>query len=294
MFFPHTNINSPSILAFLVLLGLTACKQPIATSIQYPAANGSQDSYQVNSEWQLVWADEFNQVQLNTDSWNRQVEEAGRFNQEWQRYTDSNDNAYIENGYLVLKAIHESDTLGHNQYSSARLNTAEKHSWKYGKIAARIQLPYGQGLWPAFWMLGSNISENGGDTPWPQSGEIDILELYGSKNDALVEANIHCADHANNHAMLTAPHFVLEQGIFADAFHIFEIEWNKKEIRWMVDGNEYASTTIESAERAEFHQPFFILLNIAVGGQWAGRPDKSTPFPQYMYVDWVRVYQNAG
>lgn len=291
--FMKTLLATPLTLALTALFMSTACSVLDPKAVQYPADNASNDSYEVDIGWQLVWADEFDGDQLNSENWNRQVEEAGRFNQEWQRYTASSKNSYIENGHLVLKAIHESDVHGHDQYTSARLNTAKKQSWKYGKIAARIQLPYGEGMWPAFWMLGSNISENGGDTPWPQSGEIDILELYGSKNDAVVEANIHYAGRDNKHAMLKAPHFELEEGKFADAFHIFEIEWDEERIAWLVDGYEYASTPINSVDLAEFQKEFFILLNIAVGGEWAGRPDDSTLFPQYMYVDWVRTYQKV-
>mgnify|MGYP001824532336 CR=1 FL=1 len=146
-------------------------------------------------------------------------------------------------------------------------------------------------MWPAFWMLGANCTEAGGDTPWPQCGEIDILELYGSKNNAVVEANIHYADEDGKHAMLQPPRFKLDDGIFADRFHVFEIEWNDREIIWRVDGIKYASTRIDSKDRSAFHREFFILLNLAVGGTWAGRPDDSTPFPQQMVVDWVRVYR---
>jgi len=192
---------------------------------------------------------------------------------------------------LVIKAIHESDTHGMNQYSSVRLNTAQKQAWRHGKIAARIQLPYGKGIWPAFWMLGENCDENGGDTPWPQCGEIDIFELYGSKDDSAIEANIHYANKAGFHAMLQAPVFTLEEGKFSGNFHVFEIEWDEQKIAWLVDGKEYASTPITSDEFSAFHKEFFILINLAVGGTWAGRPDSSTAFPQYMFIDWVRVYQ---
>ena len=249
------------------------------------------DANQNSPEWTLVWSDEFTGNQLNADNWNRQVEKAGRFNDEWQRYTNSPKNAYVEDGNLVIKAIHESEDHGMNQYTSARLNTAGKQTWKYGKIAARIKLPKGQGIWPAFWMLGANINENGGDTPWPQCGEIDILEFYGSKDNAVVEGNIHYANEHNVHQMMGAVAYKLDQGIFADDFHVFELVWNEKEMLWLVDGKEYASTPITAAHFSEFHEEFFILLNMAVGGRHAGRPDNTTMFPQHMYVDWVRVYQ---
>lgn len=248
-------------------------------------------AYQRGSDWKLVWADEFEADLIDTNNWNLQVVRAGRFNEEWQRYTNSSQNAYIENDCLVIEAMHESDVHGMDQYTSARLNTANKRSWKYGKIAARIKLPQGKGIWPAFWMLGANIDENGGDTPWPQCGEIDILELYGTKDDAAIEANLHHADESGAHAMMGAATFKLEQGKFADAFHVFELEWDANKISWLVDGKPFASTQISSDERSEFHEEFFILLNVAVGGTWAGRPDDSTSFPQRMYVDWVRVYE---
>lgn len=252
----------------------------------------NEDLYEPDSVWSLVWSDEFEKGIIDKNNWNLQVLEAGRFNDEWQRYTDSNENAYIEDSCLVIKAIHHGDVHKMNQYSSARLNTANKQSWKYGKISARIKLPEGEGIWPAFWMLGANIDENGGDTPWPQTGEIDILELYGSKDDGVVEVNAHYADKEGAHAMMGAEAFKLEQGKFADAFHIFEVEWDEDSLEWFVDRKLVASMPIRSDELSEFHKDFFILLNIAVGGEYAGRPDNTSIFPQYMYIDWVRVYQN--
>ena len=251
----------------------------------------NEDTYQPGLDWKLAWSDEFKADTINANNWNFQVVEAGRFNDEWQRYTNSNDNAYIDNNCLVIKAVHESDAHGMDQYTSARLHTANKHAFKYGKIVARMKLPQGEGIWPAFWMLGENIDENGGDTPWPQSGEIDIFELYGSKDDAVIEANAHYADVGGSHGMMGAAEFKLKQGKFADAFHIFELEWDANRMAWLVDGEQFASMPISADELSEFHKDFFILLNIAVGGTHAGRPDATTSFPQYLHVDWVRVYQ---
>ena len=253
--------------------------------------DGKDNDYHPGADWTLVWTDEFDKGVIDSSNWNLQLVEAGRFNDEWQRYTNSSDNAYVENNCLVIKAIHESNKHGMNQYTSARLNTANKQSWKYGKIVARIKLPKGNGIWPAFWMLGANINENGGDTPWPQSGEIDIMEFYGSKDNAVVEANIHYADAAGNHEHMGAVAYKLEQGIFAEDFHVFELEWDSEGFTWLVDGEKYAATYINDKERSEFQKEFFILLNLAVGGTYAGRPDDTTKFPQHMYVDWVRVYQ---
>ncbi len=279
----------------LLLLVMSVCDAGPAPQkdapVQYPAANLKSDTYHPGPGWQLVWADEFQGDTLDPAKWRRQVVEAGRFNKEWQRYTDGSANAYIDDCCLVIKAIHETDAHGPDQYTSARVHTLPENGWRYGRIAARIQLPYGQGIWPAFWMLGANIDENGGDTPWPQSGEIDILEMYGSKDNAVVEANIHYAGKTGQHASMGAVATRLEQGKFADNFHVFEIEWDADQIQWFVDGKRFVSTSISGNEFSEFHEPFFILLNIAVGGRSAGPADDTTRFPQTMYVDWVRVYQ---
>jgi beta-glucanase (GH16 family) len=154
-----------------------------------------------------------------------------------------------------------------------------------------MKLPYGEGLWPAFWMLGANIDENGGDTPWPHSGEIDIMELFGFKDDAIVEANLHYANTFGKHTMMGSEAYRLDKGKFADNFHTFELEWDANNITWLVDGQKFATQSITSEEFAAFHKDFFIILNIAVGGSFAGRPDATTNFPQYMYIDWIRVYQ---
>lgn len=273
----------------LCVLLFASCNQKAKkNSIQGDSANRN-ENYDPGEGWSLVWADEFDGDSLNASNWNRQVEPAGRFNGEWQRYTNDPANAYVENGNLIIEARHEGETHGMNQYTSARLNTAGKQTWKFGKIAARIKLPHGHGIWPAFWMLGANINENGGDTPWPQCGEIDILELYGSKDDAIVEANIHYANAEQRHASMGSKAYALPQGKFADDYHIFELEWTAKRIRWFVDGNEYASSDISGDVFSEFREEFFILLNIAVGGAFDA--DDTTEFPQKMFVDWVRVYQ---
>lgn len=251
------------------------------------------NEYNPGDDWKMIWSDEFSQKTLDETKWNRQVEPAGRFNEEWQRYTKSIDNAYIENNELVIKAIHESNEHGMNQYTSARLNTAGKFTFKYGKVAARMKLPKTEGIWPAFWMLGANIDENGGDTPWPFCGEIDILELYGSRDPAVVEANIHFANKKGKHDQMGSKSYVLKEGIFADDYHIFELEWTEEKVSWFVNGKLYAYFSIEEDQFEMFHKEFFFLLNIAVGGTYSGRPDETSKFPEYMYIDWIRVYQKS-
>lgn len=279
------RLFSRLVIISVMLITLLSCKEK-EKKVNNAISNQNLETYQPGLDWDLVWSDEFEIDTIDVNNWNYQVEEAGRFNDEWQRYTNSNENAYIDNNCLVIKAIHVSDIHGMDQYTSARMHTANKQAWRYGRIAARIKLPQGEGMWPAFWMLGANIDENGGDTPWPKSGEIDILELYGSKDDGVIEANIHYADASGSHAMMGSAAYKLEQGKFADAFHIFELEWDENRVAWFVDGVEFASMSISSDELSEFHEDFFILLNIAVVDANA-----TTKFPQYMYVDWVRVYQ---
>ncbi len=258
-------------------------------TVQYPASNP--DTYAPGDGWQLVWSDEFDGNELDTSKWNNQVVEHP-FNEEWQDYRGDPENVAIEDGHLVIRAIHRGQVHAPRNYSSARLNTAQKAAWCYGKFVARMQLPHGQGVWPAFWMLGENINENGGDVPWPVSGEIDIMELYGFKDDAVVEVNVHYDD--NGHRSMGAVPYRIEQGKFADEFHTFELEWNSRALIWSVDGNEVAQFAIDGPGMEAFHKPFFILLNLAIGGTWSGQPDETTPFPALMFVDWVRVYQQAS
>jgi beta-glucanase (GH16 family) len=250
------------------------------------------EKYKAGPDYKMAWADEFEAAVIDTNNWNLQLVRAGQFNDEWQRYTNSSENAYIEDGCLVIRALHESELHDLDQYTSARVNSANKQSWKYGKLVARMKLPYGKGIWPAFWTLGANINENGGDTPWPHCGEIDILELYGSVDDGVVKANIHYSDSTGSYAKMGAVPFKLEEGKFADKFHIFELDWTADSIAWKIDGKKYTSIAITDSGMEEFHKPHFILFNIAVGGRGsAGRPDASTVFPQHMYIDWVRVYK---
>lgn len=233
----------------------------------------------------LVWSDEFLGSTINPNNWTHEIGGGGWGNNELQYYTDRADNSYIQNGKLVIEAKEES--FGGRDYTSARLITKGKQFFKYGRIEARIKLPYGQGLWPAFWMLGENISSIG----WPACGEIDIMEMIGgTNNDHVVHGTLHW--EFNGHAQF-GNQYVLSSGIFADDYHVFTIEWNPQTIKWFVDGNSYLTIDITGADKLEFHENFFILFNVAVGGNWPGSPNSSTVFPQKMYVDYVRVYKNT-
>ena len=260
---------------------------------RYPASNLKVDNYKPGAEWTLEWSDEFSDTVVSND-WTRQEYPDGNWNKEWQKYSASDENTYTDKGCLVIKAIHTSEVHDTFNYTSARIHTAKSHSCKYGKIAARIQLPYGNGTWPAFWMMGDNIDEVGGDTKWPFCGEIDIMEIYGSKNDSILESNIHFWNETladtGKHDQMHAKSIKSEDGTFADAFHVFEIEWDSNMVIWKLDSEEYARFSITEDYLTEFHKEFYILLNLAIGGEHSGLPDESTVFPQYMYVDWVRVY----
>ncbi len=221
--------------------------------------------------------------------WTHEVGGNGWGNNELQYYTDRRfENSRVENGTLVIEAIKEE--YGGNSYTSARLITYQNGaSFKYGKMEARMKLPYGQGIWPAFWMLGDGIFEG---TSWPACGEIDIMELIGGGpgRDDVVHGTIHWSDAGENHAMYGGQK-QLAEGVFADDFHLFSIEWNATSIKWFLDGIQYHVVDITPGALSEFHEKFFILLNLAVGGNWPGNPDASTVFPQKMYVDYIRVYQ---
>jgi len=242
-------------------------------------------------DWQVVWADEFDTDGApDATKWDYDIGGHGWGNSERQYYTDRAENVRVENGVLVIEAKEEA--YQGNAYTSARLVTRGKAAWKYGRIEARMKLPYGQGIWPAFWMLPTDSPYGG----WPMSGEIDIMEYLGHDTDTAY-GTLHYGGGELGHRY-TGTHFTLPTGAFPDAFHTFAIEWAPRQIRWYIDGELYqtqVSWTSESGPYpAPFDQPFHLLLNLAVGGEWPGYPDATTVFPQQMLVDYVRVYQDVA
>ena len=237
-----------------------------------------------SQNYQLVWFDEFSSPTINAANWTHETGGNGWGNNELQYYTNRDVNSYILGGSLVIEAKKES--YSGKSYTSARMVTKGKKFFTYGKIEARIRLPYGQGIWPAFWMLGENISTVG----WPYCGEIDIMEMIGGSgvNDKKVYGTAHW--NSNGHAQYGG-NYTLSSGIFANDYHVFSIVWDSKSIQWFVDGTKYVTIDITPAGLAAFHKNNFIILNLAVGGNWPGNPDGTTVFPQRMYVDYVRVYQ---
>lgn len=238
--------------------------------------------------WQMVWSDEFDQPDgsaPDSSKWGYDTGGGGWGNSELENYTTRTNNARIENGQLVIEAIKEN--YGGSSYTSARLLTRNKWSWAYGRMEARIKIPRGQGIWPAFWMLGDNI----GSVGWPTCGEIDIMENIG-KEPTLVHGTIHGPGYSGANG-IGGPCSLTNNAAFADDYHVYAVEWTTNQIKWFVDDQQYFTVTPASLPAGKtwvFTQPQFILLNVAVGGQWPGNPDGTTFFPQQMLVDYVRVY----
>jgi beta-glucanase (GH16 family) len=278
----------PSILVrvFLLTLALTA------SGYGQSASSGRPDG---KSSWTLTWSDEFNGPDGSLPEarkWSLEAGGNGWGNQELEYYTRRPENVHIENGHLVIIARRE-DYTGKDgirrHFTSARIRSQGKFSQAYGRFEARIRLPYGQGLWPAFWMLGDDIDQAG----WPECGEIDIMENIG-KEPSTVHGTIHGPGYSGDNG-IGAP-FTLSSARFSDNYHLFVVEWSPNVIRFYVDKHLYATRTPEELPRGTswvYNHPFFLILNVAVGGSWPGSPDSSTSFPQEMLVDYVRVYRRS-
>jgi beta-glucanase (GH16 family) len=247
-------------------------------------------------QWVLSWSDEFNLLNGSTvdrTRWTPQAGGNGWGNHELEYYTNRLKNVYIKDGNLVIMARREKYTGADKvtrSYTSARLQTKRKSSQAYGRFEARIKLPYGQGIWPAFWLLGNDMDK----VDWPDCGEIDIMENVGHERSA-VHGTIHGPGYSGGGG-ISATYTLAGQRRFSDAFHVFAVEWEPNAIRFYVDKDLYATRTpadLPAGKKWVFDHPFFILLNLAVGGDWPKYPDRSTVFPQTMLVDYVRVYQRS-
>ena len=232
----------------------------------------------------LVWSDEFNGSSLDGSNWVYDIGtgSSGWGNNELQYYTNRSQNVQVTGGNLVITA--QKEAYGGMNYTSARIKTKGLRQFTYGKIEARIKLPSGetQGIWPAFWMLGSNIDS----VSWPKCGEIDIMERV-NKN-SVANGTVHW-DNNGQYASFGRT----SGNIDFSQYHVYRIEWDSKYIRWFVDGAQYNEILIENGtgNTEEFQKSFFILFNLAVGGNWPGSPNGATTFPAKMYVDYVRVYR---
>jgi len=237
----------------------------------------------------LLWADEFDGTEINEDDWNFELGDGcpdvcGWGNNELEYY--KKENTSLQDGYLIIEARKEN--AGGKLYTSSRITTQNKHSFTYGRVDVRAVLPKGQGIWPAIWMLGSNITNVG----WPACGEVDIMELIGGGEgkDDMVHGTAHW-DHSGQYANY-GQGYQLPTGIFANEFHVFSITWDESFVTWYMDDIEFNKIDITPTELSEFQDDFFLIMNVAVGGNWPGSPNSSTIFPQHMIVDYVRVFQN--
>ncbi|MEM7625582.1 MAG: family 16 glycosylhydrolase [Planctomycetota bacterium] len=256
------------------------------------------------SRWVLTFAEEGDGptgVAPSPERWTHDLGDHGWGNKEWQNYTPGNNNAFYDGeGHLVIEARKSALTGEQAQtpdgpesvrplYTSARLKTQGKFSQRYGKIEGRIKIPRGQGIWPAFWMLGDSFATRG----WPACGEIDIMENVGNSPD-WIHGTLHGPGYSGGGGLQGSFQHP-EGGAFADDFHVYSVEWSPDAIHWFVDGELYHTRTPDDAgaNRWAYSEPFFIILNVAVGGEWPGYPDETTEFPQRMLVDYVRVYEDA-
>ncbi|MFD8996794.1 glycoside hydrolase family 16 protein [Streptomyces abikoensis] len=254
-------------------------------------------------EWRLVWSDEFRgPARHRPDQAKWSFDRGGEpqwGNHEWQYYTDRPGNVSLDgHGNLAVTARHErvhevrgkKCGFGPCDITSARLTTKGKFARAYGRFEARIKIPKGQGLWPAFWMLGANVDK----VTWPGNGEIDVMEALGRQPNT-VHGTIHGPGYV---AQGIENHTTLARGrSLADGFHTYRVDWAPGKLTWYLDGKPYGTACagqLKHGQKWVFDHPHYLLLNLAVGGDWPGPPDRSTPFPARMLVDYVRVYGRAG
>ncbi|MCX6151253.1 MAG: glycoside hydrolase family 16 protein [Ignavibacteriales bacterium] len=239
--------------------------------------NSATDTIPTPAGYTLVWNDEFTGTSVDKKKWEYEVNGDGGGNNELQYYTNLAENSYVENGILVIQAL-KKNYLG-KEYTSARIRTKYKGDWTYGRFEIKAKLPYGQGLWPAIWMLPTDWTYGG----WPESGEIDIMEMLGNETTKIY-GTLHYT--TNNQHQSDGGNYSLKSGTFAQYYHVFALEWDATGFNWYVDNNLYYTTK----HTKPFDKRFHIILNVAVGGNWPGNPDASTLFPQKMFVDYVRVF----
>ena len=243
--------------------------------------------------YKLLWHDEFDADTLNTEIWNREKREPGWTNAELQEYTDLEQNIFIRDGKLVLKAIKTKDADGNDYYTSGKVQTQRKRDFMYGKVVASAKVPKGQGLWPAIWLMPTDEDYYG---QWPKCGEVDIMEVLGNHPNVTYSTVHYGVPHAENQGI-----YRLEEGNFSDDFHEYSVEWEPGEMRFYVDGkhfhtvNEWYTAYPDEPQKpypAPFNQTFFVQINLAVGGGWPGNPDETTDFEKAEFeIEYVRVYQ---
>jgi len=282
----HLRRAGASLLLALSLASCTEEKKPdIPTPTPDPVsttANAEAKDYAQYTE--LIWSDEFDGGgAVDQSKWTHEIGGSGWGNNELEYYTNSIENSYVSGGNLTIQAQKQSQ--GGRDYTSARLITKGKQSFTFGRVDVRAKLPKGQGIWPAIWMLGSDIGQNN----WPLCGEIDLMELRGQEPNKFL-STLHYGTSTADHRYKGTDH-TLANGSFADDFHLFSMVRSKDQMRFFLDGKQYYTFTSSDASPYPFNNPFFVILNVAVGGDFLGNPNASTQFPQQMLVDYVRFYQ---
>lgn len=250
----------------------------VLAAVLAPAILGARDK--------LIWSDDFNGpagAAPDPQKWNYDLGTGGWGNQELETYTNLPKNvAQDGRGHLVIRALRTK-----SGYTSARIKTQGKFAVTYGRIAVRMKIPHGQGVWPAFWMLGNDISK----VNWPKCGEIDVMENIG-KEPAIVHGTIHGPGYSGANGV-SHEYSLFGQPALSDDFHEYAVDWKPDSITFSVDGHDYSTVTpkdLPTGTEWVFGHPFFLLLNLAVGGSWPGNPDTTTRFPAALTVDWVRVF----
>jgi len=258
-----------------------------AAGVESTAAGDAQGEADATMDT-LIWSDEFDGADGTAPDPEKWVLETGNNggwgNSELQYYTDSLDNAAIRDGNLVIRALkEEKDGFA---YTSARLKTQGKFEFLYGRVEMRAKLAQGKGLWPAFWMLGADIGTN----PWPDCGEIDIMEHLG-REPGIIHGTLHGPEYYGGNGISRS---VASEADLYGAYHTYAVEWDEAGIRWFFDGEQYHRVVRDKLPTTytwAFDKPEFLLVNLAVGGNWPKNPDDTTQFPQEYVIDYIRVYQ---
>jgi beta-glucanase (GH16 family) len=285
-FTTNSRLTAASLLLALSLTGCTEKKPtPTPATIVPAAPEVNADARNYADYTELVWGDEFAGSAIDPAKWGFDLgNNNGWGNQELEYYTNSGDNAFISNGNLVIQAKQQS--LSGFNYTSARLLTKDKQNFKFGRVDVRAKLPKGQGIWPAIWLLGSDIDQN----KWPKCGEIDIMELRGQEPNKIL-TTMHFSKSDGTPDQKGSADQVLASGNFSDDFHLFSLVRSKDQLRFFLDGTLYYTFTSIDAPSLPINNPFFLILNVAVGGNFLGSPNAATVFPQQMQVDYVRYLQ---
>lgn len=284
------NNRTHIFISIICLIGLV----PLSSCLQDKVLENNPCDFPSIEGYSLAWSDEFDGSVVDEATWTYELGDGcqkgpdlcGWGNNELQWYTNERKNAQVRDGNLIIRAIQESTPVNGYDYTSARMITKNKADFKYGRMDIRAKLPKGQGLWPAIWML---PTENKFGI-WPKSGEIDIMELIGSRPKEVL-GTVH---YGHDFWRFKSAYYELEEGDFSEDFHTFTLLWRENCLRFMVDGKLFGDAITPSVTLPTgypFNEDFHFILNVAVGGNLPGNPDGTTRFPQEMVVDYVRVYQ---